>query len=344
MRAKGHVVTAAGDVPPGAALTIEFHDGTVVATAESETKSRKRKTEPADQGKLLGIAVLLLLALGSGRALADTLTLDGTPTQGALLHGTVDHGAMVTFDGKPLKVAPDGHFIFGFGRDANASAALDVTYADGSKAHRDLAVAPRTWDVRRINGLPEDQVSPDAKTMERIKREGAEIDTAMAASSASLGFEQKMIWPVTGTISGGLYGSQSILNGEPRAPHVGVDIAAPAGTPIKAAASGTQTLSEHGLLFHRRHGDHRSWLRSFDHLCASRKDRREARRQGCAARPGDRHPRRDRPCHRPHLLGRRLVSSGPARSRASRGKMPGPRETTLPLRGPSSPQRGGGLG
>jgi murein DD-endopeptidase MepM/ murein hydrolase activator NlpD len=160
----------------------------------------------------------------------------------------VDRGAAVRLDGKPLKVAPDGQFIFGFGRDANASAALDVTYPDGSKEHRDLAVAPRTWDVRRINGLPEEQVSPDAKTMERIKRESTEINIALASTSASLGFEQTMIWPVTGTISG-IYGSQSILNGEPRAPHVGVDIAASAGTPIKAAASGTVTLAERDLYF-----------------------------------------------------------------------------------------------
>jgi murein DD-endopeptidase MepM/ murein hydrolase activator NlpD len=84
--------------------------------------------------------------------------------------------------------------------------------------------------------------------MERIKREAVEINAVLAANGTSLGFEQKLIWPVTGIISG-IYGSQSILNGEPRAPHVGVDIAAPAGTPIKAAASGEVTLAERDLYF-----------------------------------------------------------------------------------------------
>jgi murein DD-endopeptidase MepM/ murein hydrolase activator NlpD len=51
-----------------------------------------------------------------------------------------------------------------------------------------------------------------------------------------------------GPISG-VYGSQRILNGEPRAPHMGVDIAAPRGTPIAAAAAGTVTLAEHDLFY-----------------------------------------------------------------------------------------------
>jgi len=247
VRARGHVLTGASQVPPGTALTIEFHDGTVVAKSEGEAKARKRKTDPADQGKLFGIALLALLLLG-GAAQAKTLMLDGTVTQGGLIEGQVDPGAGVTLDGKKLRIAPDGHFIFGFGRDAGAKAALDVAYVDGTHAHRDLAVAPREWDIRRINGLPEEQVSPDAKTMERIHREAAEINAALAADSSALAFEKKLIWPVSGTISG-IYGSQSVLNGEPRAPHYGVDIAAPAGTPVKAAAAGTVTLAERDLYF-----------------------------------------------------------------------------------------------
>jgi exodeoxyribonuclease VII large subunit len=247
VRARGHVLTAASQVPPGTSLTIEFHDGTVVAKSEGEAKARKRKTDPADQGKLFGVALLTLLALGN-QAQANTLALDGAATQGALVLGKVDPGASVRLDGKPVRVAPDGHFVFGFGRDAAPHAALDVTYADRSRAHRDLAVAPREWDIRRIDGLPEEQVTPDAKTLERIHRETTAIDGALGADSAALDFEQKMIWPVTGKLSG-IYGSQTVLNGQPRAPHYGVDIAAPAGTSIKAAAAGTVTLAERALYF-----------------------------------------------------------------------------------------------
>ena len=47
--------------------------------------------------------------------------------------------------------------------------------------------------------------------------------------------------PASGPISG-VYGSQRILNGEPRQPHYGLDIAGPRGTPVYAPASGTVTL------------------------------------------------------------------------------------------------------
>jgi murein DD-endopeptidase MepM/ murein hydrolase activator NlpD len=47
--------------------------------------------------------------------------------------------------------------------------------------------------------------------------------------------------PVTGHITG-VYGSQRILNGEPRQPHYGIDIAAPRGTPVTAPAGGRVTL------------------------------------------------------------------------------------------------------
>ena len=176
-------------------------------------------------------------------AYAGTLTLDGPIEQGGLIRGKVDPGASVSLDGAPVRVAPDGHFILGFGRDAPDHAALDVVYRDGSKEHRDLSVTARQYDTRNITGLPEDQVSPGPELLDRIKRENGEAAAARNIDSNLLFFETRFIWPVTGPISG-VYGSQTILNGQPRAPHMGVDIAASPGTPIKAPAAGTVTLAE----------------------------------------------------------------------------------------------------
>lgn len=189
---------------------------------------------------LLALAAVLPIAVP---ACAGTLTLDGPIEQGGLIRGKVDPGASVSLDGAKLRVAPDGHFILGFGRDAPDHAALDVVYRDGSKDHRDLSVAARQYDTRNITGLPEDQVSPGPELLDRIKRENGEAAAARNIDSNLLFFETRFIWPVTGPISG-VYGSQTILNGQPRAPHMGVDIAAPPGTPIKAPAAGTVTLAE----------------------------------------------------------------------------------------------------
>ncbi len=193
------------------------------------------------------IATNLALLLASP-ALAGTLVLEGAVEQGGLVHGKTDPGAKVTLDGRAVRVAGDGSFIFGFGRDAPAEAHLDVVFADGSSAHRDLAVAARHYDIQRIDGLPAQQVTPDAATLERIKREQVEINGARAVDSNLTFFERAFVWPAVGPISG-VYGSQRILNGEPRAPHMGLDIAAPRGSPVLAADAGTVTLAERDLFF-----------------------------------------------------------------------------------------------
>lgn len=194
------------------------------------------------------VAIGAMLCLVATAAWAGELTLDGTLTQGALIRGFAGPGARVAFDGKPVRVAPDGHFIFGFGRDAPPHATLDVTFRDGSHLHRTLAVVRRHYDIRRINNLPPAEVTPPPETLVRIKQEAAEIDRAFARQSDSVAFETPLEWPVTGIITG-IYGSQTFLNGQARQPHLGVDITAPAGTPIKAAAAGTVTLADTGLYF-----------------------------------------------------------------------------------------------
>lgn len=194
------------------------------------------------------LAMAAVLCFVATAAWAANLTLDGTLTQGALIRGFAGPGARVTLDGKPVRVAPDGHFIFGFGRDAPPHASLDVTFRNGSHLHRTLAIVPRRYDVRRINNLPPAEVTPPPETLVRIKQEAAEIDRAFARQSDSVAFETPLQWPVTGIITG-VYGSQTFLNGQPRQPHLGIDITAPAGTPVKAAAAGAVTLAETGLYF-----------------------------------------------------------------------------------------------
>ena len=55
-------------------------------------------------------------------------------------------------------------------------------------------------------------------------------------------------WPAKGRISG-VYGSQRVLNGEPRRPHFGLDIAASEGTDVLAPADGLITLTHPDMYF-----------------------------------------------------------------------------------------------
>ena len=191
------------------------------------------------RGCLAAFAAALLAA---APAIAGSLTLDGDFAEGGLVRAVAAPGTRVTLDGQAVPVAPDGRFLLGFGRDAPATAELVLLLSDGTREERRLAVAQRSYAVQRIDGLPRDTVTPDPATLERIKREAAEVRAARAEPSEEGGFEERLVWPVRGPLSG-LYGSQRILDGEPHAPHLGVDIAAPAGTPVVAAASGIVRLA-----------------------------------------------------------------------------------------------------
>jgi len=74
------------------------------------------------------------------------------------------------------------------------------------------------------------------------------LDAARGRDTATRGFTEQMAWPVIGPISG-IFGSQRILNGEPRRPHRGVDVAAPAGRPVAAMADGVVSLAVPAMYF-----------------------------------------------------------------------------------------------
>lgn len=186
--------------------------------------------------------------LGLAALAATALELSGPLVQGALVQGRVDPGARVAFNDRPLRVSEAGVFVFGLGRDAPAEGAIRVTHADGSTEERRLAIRQRDYDIQRIDGLPPRKVTPPAAALERIRAEARQVREARRHDAPRTDFLTGFQWPVEGIITG-VYGSQRILNGEPRRPHYGVDIAAPAGTPVRAPAGGVVTLAHPDMFF-----------------------------------------------------------------------------------------------
>ncbi len=195
---------------------------------------------------LLSLAIMLAVAATPARA--SDIDLRGNFVQGGLVTGKAPPGSRVTFEGRAMRVAGDGTFLIGFGRDAPAEATLEVEFPDGRRETRRLAVEPRRYDIQRIDGLPERQVTPKPEDLQRIREDVALVAKARAIDSAEPFFASGFVWPAIGPISG-VYGSQRILNGRPRQPHFGVDIAAPAGTPIVAAAPGVVSLAHSDMFF-----------------------------------------------------------------------------------------------
>ena len=200
-------------------------------------------------GALAGLAFYAFsLPVPEAGADQNCVSLDGRFEQGGLVQGQGPAGLEVAVNGRPIRVAPDGHFIFGFGRDAPATAQLSVTCPGGQREERQLAVAQRRYETQRIDGLPRKMVTPPAEVLARIRRENARIAQLRAADRPQAHYRSGFIWPVIGRITG-VFGSQRILNGEPKRPHYGIDIAAPTGTPIVAPADGIVTLAADDLYY-----------------------------------------------------------------------------------------------
>ena len=194
------------------------------------------------KGALAALALAVALAVGPARA-ADGVSLDGRFIQGGLVHGQAPAGARVILDGQAVAVAPDGRFLLGFGRDHAPKAELVVHLPDGRRVVRAIEVEQRRYDVRRLTGLAAKFVTPDPEDVKRIARDRAAIVAVRGQAPGTPAFDAGFAWPAIGPVSG-VFGSQSILNGEPRAPHNGVDVAAPVGTPVGAMADGTVVLAE----------------------------------------------------------------------------------------------------
>ena len=194
------------------------------------------------------VVCLLLCAAAPGPVLGEQLELTGNFIQGGLVEGRVEPGAKVRFRGKRVRVSAAGVFLIGFHRDEKPSPSLTIEYADGSSERRTLEIAAREYEIQRIDGLPARKVTPTQEDLVRIRKEGAMVKALRRRDDDRTGFLSGFQWPVSGRISG-VYGSQRILNGQPRRPHFGIDIAAPTGTLVVAPADGLVTLAHPDMLF-----------------------------------------------------------------------------------------------
>ncbi len=174
--------------------------------------------------------------------------LKGEWQQGGLLIGQATPGSKISFEGQPLKLSDDGRFVIGLDRDAKPEVELRITPPGGIAIVESHAVAKRDWDIQALTGIEPKFVDPPAKVQKRIAAEQVIIKRARARDTAIDDFATPFIWPAKGRISG-VFGSQRVLNGKPKSPHYGVDVAVPVGTPLVAAAGGIVSLAEPDLYF-----------------------------------------------------------------------------------------------
>jgi murein DD-endopeptidase MepM/ murein hydrolase activator NlpD len=184
------------------------------------------------------------------RAAAPRLAVTGRYQQGGFAFGVTSPRAELWLDGEAIgQASARGCFVIGFDRDAGPGADLRIATGEGSTSHR-FEVARGDFDIQRIDGLPQDQVSPeDPALLKLIKAQSERKQAGLASRVDGDGFRSGFILPVRATRISGRFGGQRILNGEARRPHYGADLAAPRGARIVAPAAGTVCFAETGLHF-----------------------------------------------------------------------------------------------
>lgn len=187
-------------------------------------------------------AAFALMSLGAASSFALDLPHESSVPGGIKLIRLGDGGAMPVVDsddrralvvqdgttwvavvGIPLSAPLDMHHVLV--RDAAGSHQIDFAVGGKQYASQSLKVAPK-------------QVNLSKADLARVGAERLRVDHAVSRWTDPPPESLRFPAPVPGTRSSS-FGLRRIFNGEARAPHSGMDIAAASGTPVLAPIAGT---------------------------------------------------------------------------------------------------------
>jgi len=181
--------------------------------------------------------------------------LCGVAKQGGLLYGELSQDAenWNVYSGDE-KISMNGIFVIGLGRDHPDTLRLRFCKTEKRMLRRDrdscsvytYRIAQRKYEEQRITVSrmfeelsPENQrrVDSEAALVRARRKETADFD-----ATEFMGMELSDI--LRAHRISGVFGTRRIVNGNPRSPHNGVDIAAPRGTKVAAVADGIVIVAE----------------------------------------------------------------------------------------------------
>ncbi|WP_243384396.1 peptidoglycan DD-metalloendopeptidase family protein [Geothrix alkalitolerans] len=105
-----------------------------------------------------------------------------------------------------------------------------------------FTIRPKRYPEQRIRLKDERRVTPNAEDEARIAREQALMAPAWRAWPEGLVPTLQFQQPTLGGLTSS-FGLRRVFNGQPRAPHSGLDIKAPAGQAVRAPAAGVVVLT-----------------------------------------------------------------------------------------------------
>lgn len=155
------------------------------------------------------------------------------------------------FGGRPLEFFPaasTGTWLAFVGLDldvATGPAVLQGVMHDPAgrtvRKTETLTVAAGVFPVEELK-VEQKYVTPAKTDSERIESESVKLKHLWARIEPKRLFEGRFDPPITG-VSTAHFGERRIFNGQPRAPHSGMDLKAKKGTPVRAPAAGRVVLA-----------------------------------------------------------------------------------------------------
>jgi murein DD-endopeptidase MepM/ murein hydrolase activator NlpD len=211
---------------------------------------------------VIALVVVAATSTGSAQSTASRLrvSVGATPmAQGdvrRIVVEGVDDGATVsaTALGLPVRLGPAGSGTFEglIGADLAQKpgaypVVVEVTRAKGAaeKLQSTVSVSARRFPTRRLRVSPQ-FVEPSAEDAERMASDAKRLSDIFASVS-----DRRWRGPFKPPVDGAStsnFGSRSVFNGQPRAPHAGVDYAGKVGTPIAAPNAGRVVLADNLFL------------------------------------------------------------------------------------------------
>ena len=177
----------------------------------------------------------------------NKIDLEGYFIQGGYVKGKTSSKIKIKFENRDVYLGKKNKFILGFGRDYPEVANLKFNI-DNKWINKTLKIKKNKYKIQKIDGLPKKFVSPPKEIYERIIRENKLIAKVRTLNSKIDYTFQDFLLPAKGIITG-VFGSQRILNGKPRRPHYGIDIAAKKGSKVISPTDAIVRLSEKDLYF-----------------------------------------------------------------------------------------------
>jgi len=188
-------------------------------------------------------AWLAVAPVPAGGASTDVLPRTAAVPGGVVtlsVEAPADARPVATLDGaRALVTRSEGQWLAVVGIPlATKPGRQELVVSHGGRTERlGFDVAAKSYDVQRLKVAP-GQVDLSKRDLERVEKEKVRIRKALTGFTDRAPATLRLVQPVPGVRSSS-YGLRRFFNDQPRSPHTGMDIAAPTGTPISAAAAGT---------------------------------------------------------------------------------------------------------